>query len=167
MTIDRETDCADESNRNSGAERPVRGPQRLVGTEPWQGGTRRPHVKQPTDRFDEGGDSNGSPLSEGAVLVTTSQVIATCLVLSVRGKLAGTAITALEAQIDQIGCSDAKDVQLDLTELCGVDTRGLQVLRGMAEYVRARGGHLDITGASGPVARALAAIPEFTRAPED
>jgi ABC-type transporter Mla MlaB component len=95
------------------------------------------------------------------VLVTTCQVIATCLVLSVRGTLAGTAITALGAQIDQIGCSDAKDVQLDLTELCGVDARGLQVLIDMAEYVRARGGHLDITGASGPVALALASIPEL------
>jgi anti-anti-sigma factor len=75
--------------------------------------------------------------------------------LTLRGELTGASIAALETQVDQIGCSECKEVLLDVTELKRLDSIGLQVLTGIDQYVEALGGRLTILGASGDVTEAL------------
>jgi anti-anti-sigma factor len=75
--------------------------------------------------------------------------------LTLRGDLTGASIAALETQVDQIGCSDCKEVLLDVTGLKRLDSIGLRVLIGIDQYVEALGGRLRILGASGEVAEAL------------
>jgi anti-anti-sigma factor len=91
-------------------------------------------------------------------------------VLTITGELNRTSIAALEMQIDQIGCSECDDVVLDVAGLRRLDPIGTSVLIGMGHYVRALGGRLTVTGASGQVGETLATArlalgqaPDFTR----
>lgn len=95
---------------------------------------------------------------------------ASLCVLTITGELNRTSIAALEMQIDQIGCSECDDVVLDVAGLRRLDPIGASVLIGMGHYVRALGGRLTVTGASGQVAETLATTrlalgqaPDFTR----
>lgn len=96
---------------------------------------------------------------EDAVLTVEFSCSGSLCVLTMVGKLVAVSICALEVQIDQIGCSPARDVVLDVTRLTVIDTVGTRVLVGLDTYVRAMGGELRISGARGQVAQALTPTP--------
>lgn len=100
-------------------------------------------------------DSVVNAVRDVSVLTVSFNNIGPQLVLSTHGALIGSSIAALEAQIDQIGCAESSDVVLDLTGLVEIDAPGLRVVIGMAQYVRALGRNIEITGATGMVARAI------------
>lgn len=76
--------------------------------------------------------------------------------LTLRGVLGASSIAALTAKVDALGCAPCDHVVLDVSELLGIDAVGISVLTGLHHYVRGRGGRLDLFGAHGPVAAALA-----------
>jgi anti-anti-sigma factor len=78
----------------------------------------------------------------------------TCTLI-LQGALSGTSLAALEAQIDQLGCTSCNDIVLDVTDLRALDKRGARVLLGLYHYAGAMGGQLRIIGAQGAVAIAL------------
>lgn len=78
----------------------------------------------------------------------------TCI-LTLDGYLTGTSIAALQAQIDQIGCTNCRDIVLDVSRLLGIDHRGEGLLYGLYHYATARGGELRFVGASGQLAVAI------------
>ena len=108
-----------------------------------------------------------SATNDDSVFVVSSHSTDFEFVLSARGHLIAGSISALEAQIDQIGCGESRKVILDLTELEEIDRTGLRVLAGMVHYVQASGRKMDIIGASGRVARAIegADLPQLNVAP--
>ena len=75
--------------------------------------------------------------------------------LTMKGQLVVSSIAALEVQIEQIGCSQCEDVELDVSGLTTLDAAGARVLTGLATYVRALGAALWVVGAAGRVAEAL------------
>jgi hypothetical protein len=79
-----------------------------------------------------------------------------------RGELVDTSIAALEAQIDQIGCSTNTEVVLDVAGLTRIDAVGSRVVAGLDVYVRALGARLRVTGAHGQVAEALLAASQLS-----
>ena len=78
----------------------------------------------------------------------------TCTII-LSGDLCGTSISALEAQVDQLGSSPWKDVVVDLAGLSTIDGIGANVLVGLSYYIDARGGQMTVIGASAAVASAL------------
>jgi anti-anti-sigma factor len=102
--------------------------------------------------------TNGSQTSPPMLSVRFDDRASLC-VLSLAGQLTQTSVAALDAQVDQIGCSQCKHLILDVAELTGLDPIGTRVLVGLDVYVRALGARLTITGASGAVAEALARTP--------
>ena len=103
-----------------------------------------------------GQDGTDGPQTELPVLTVGFSSVGSVCLLTVSGELNGTSIAALEAQIDQIGCSECHDIVLDVAGLLTVDSVGMRVLIGLDHYVRALGARLTVTGASGSVAEALA-----------
>jgi anti-anti-sigma regulatory factor len=78
----------------------------------------------------------------------------TCI-LVLGGRLTGTSIAALEAQVDQLGCIPCDDVVVDASGLTALDPVGANVLLGLFHYVNGRGGTLRISGARGSIATTL------------
>jgi anti-anti-sigma factor len=95
--------------------------------------------------------------AEPSVLMVGFASAGSSCTLTLIGELNGTSIPALEAQIDQIGCSDCENVVLDVSGLASIDSVGLSVLTGLDHYVHGLGAHLTVIGARGQVAEALAA----------
>ena len=75
--------------------------------------------------------------------------------LALCGMLCGTSVAALEAQIDQLGCSPCEAVTVDLRGLHALDKTGARMLLGLYHYVTSRGGHYKIVGATGQVAQTI------------
>jgi anti-anti-sigma factor len=75
--------------------------------------------------------------------------------LALCGMLCGTSIAALEAQIDQLGCTPCDAVTIDLRQLQALDKSGARMLLGLYHYVTARGGRYRIVGATGQVAQTI------------
>lgn len=73
-----------------------------------------------------------------------------------RGALHAGSLAALEAQIDQLGCTPCTQVAFDLSELTELDAVGAGLLKGLGHYVEARGGRFRFNGARPAVAAALA-----------
>ena len=57
-------------------------------------------------------------------------------VLRMTGELNHSSVPALQAQMDQIGCSQCYEVLLDLTALRGVDVTGLGALVRLDRHIR-------------------------------
>jgi anti-anti-sigma factor len=102
---------------------------------------------------DRGTDRSENP-SESWLRVELHQGDRSCT-LVLRGTLSHTSITALEAQMDQLGCLPCHEVVVDVRGLTALDAVGANVLLGLYYYVDARGGHLRIVGAAGPIATTL------------
>lgn len=84
--------------------------------------------------------------ADGTVLSVALDSNGTVCRLHLAGKLIRTSIAALEAQVDQLGCISFERVVLDLVGLTGLDSVGANVLHGLQEYVRGRGGTLEVLG---------------------
>jgi len=85
------------------------------------------------------------------------------LVLS--GALSGTSIAALEAQVDQLGCTPFEKVVVDVSKLTSMDPVGARVLFGLYHYVEAKGGKLKIVGASKQIESTLRRFRSDTQVP--
>ena len=69
----------------------------------------------------------------------------TCkLILS--GALCGTSITALEAQVDQLGSIRFEALVIDVRRLTELDAVGASVLLGLYHYAAAKGARLEMVG---------------------
>jgi anti-anti-sigma factor len=80
-------------------------------------------------------------------------------ILSLDGALTANTLRAFESQIDRLGRTPCHRVVVDLSGLQAVDDAGMRVLIGLHHYVRARGGRLSVTGATGSVFGVLASTP--------
>lgn len=78
--------------------------------------------------------------------------------LVLRGNLRDTTLTALEAQVDQLGCVPCDEVVVDLRQLSAMDGVGANVLLGLYHYVVARGGLFRVTGACAEVTTTLQSV---------
>jgi len=72
--------------------------------------------------------------------------------LALHGALCEESITALAAQIDQLGCIPFDIVIIDARGIETVDEVGARVLVGLSHYVRGRGGRFVLMGATTTVA---------------
>jgi anti-anti-sigma factor len=78
--------------------------------------------------------------------------------LVLRGDLCGATLTALEVQVDQLGCVPCEEVVVDLADLTAMDGVGANVLLGLHHYIVARGGELRVIGARPSVTTALDSV---------
>jgi anti-anti-sigma factor len=92
-----------------------------------------------------------------SLLVELESVAGTCR-LTLRGALCGTSIAALEAQVDQLGCTQCDEVIIDMQHLTALDPVGANVILGLYHYVVGRGGELRVTSARADVSATLHAI---------
>jgi anti-anti-sigma factor len=77
--------------------------------------------------------------------------------LRVSGELGHDSAVTLEAEIDALLESEIEELVLDLGDLCAIDATGVRVLAMRRELCRRRGVRVELTGAVGGVAEALAA----------
>ena len=91
------------------------------------------------------------------VLTVETEVVGSASVLRLRGALTAGSIAALEAQVDQLSCLPCHDVAIDLRGLTALDADGAGIIDCLCYYVIGRGGRPSVVGATGEVARALAA----------
>jgi anti-anti-sigma regulatory factor len=103
----------------------------------------------------------GAATADPSALSIVHRCSGSHLVLSATGMLTSDSIAALEALIDQIGCAESSHVTLDLSRLIGIDETGVNVVLGLVHYVRALGRRIEVSGAHGQVAAALADTPLF------
>jgi anti-anti-sigma regulatory factor len=78
--------------------------------------------------------------------------------LSLHGALCGTSLAALEAQVDQLGCSPCERVVIDMAHVTEIDEIGAKVIVGLYYYVLGRGGALHVTAMTDEVAEMLHAV---------
>ena len=78
--------------------------------------------------------------------------------LTLHGELGGTSLAALEAQVDQLGCTPCEMVVIDMRHVTHLDEIGAKVLLGLYYYVLGRGGELRVTAPTDDVAETLRAI---------
>lgn len=89
------------------------------------------------------------------MLTVTFEDRGSVCVLTLSGQLTRTSVVALDAQVDQIGCSDCAQLILDVAQLTDLDAVGSRALAGLDIYVRALGARLTVNGANGEEAKAL------------
>jgi anti-anti-sigma factor len=77
--------------------------------------------------------------------------------LRIRGELGHDSAVALEIEIDALLESGIEELVLDLGELRTIDATGVRVIAMRCELCRRRGTRVELTGAMGAVAVALAA----------
>ncbi|HEX4436185.1 MAG TPA: STAS domain-containing protein [Solirubrobacteraceae bacterium] len=77
--------------------------------------------------------------------------------LRIRGALGHDSAVTLETEIDALLESGIDELLLDLGELQAIDATGVRVIAMRRELCRKRGMRLELTGAVGDVAEALAA----------
>jgi anti-anti-sigma regulatory factor len=65
--------------------------------------------------------------------------------LTLRGVLCATSLSALEAQVDQLGCMPCEQVVVDMHQLTELDEVGAKVILGLYYYVVGKGGELRMT----------------------
>lgn len=92
-------------------------------------------------------------------LVTSLYEAGSVTVLSLAGALEATSLAAMEAQIDQIACTDCRHLVVEASRLTAIDTFGVDALVALASTVRDRGGQLRVRGATGQVAEVLRDTP--------
>ena len=92
-----------------------------------------------------------------AVLQVELEAMGTSCRLTLRGDLCDTSLSALEVQVDQLGCLPCERVIVDLRQLTRLDPIGAKVILGLYHYVVGRGGEMRITEANGAVTAALQA----------
>jgi anti-anti-sigma regulatory factor len=101
--------------------------------------------------------STGSPVAEPVLQVELDATGPSCR-LTLNGVLCDTSLTALEAQVDQLGCLPCELVVVDVQRLSRLDSAGAKVLLGLYHYVIARGGDLWLSGARDQVITSLLAV---------
>ncbi len=77
--------------------------------------------------------------------------------LRIRGELGHDSAVTLETEIDALLESGIEELVLDLGELRAIDATGVRVIAMRCELCRKRGMKVELTGAVGTVAEALAA----------
>jgi len=65
--------------------------------------------------------------------------------LTLRGTLCATSLSALEVQVDQLGCIPCEQVVVDMDQLTELDEVGAKVILGLYYYVVGKGGELRMT----------------------
>jgi anti-anti-sigma factor len=80
-------------------------------------------------------------------------------ILKASGELIASSIAALHAQIDQLSCSRCTELIVDLHDLAGIDSVGVNVLVGLHHYLEGRGGRMATVGASDSVASQFSSTP--------
>jgi anti-anti-sigma factor len=92
-----------------------------------------------------------------AVLQVELEAMGTSCRLTLRGDLCDTSLSALEVQVDQLGCLPCERVIVDLRQLTRLDPVGAKVILGLYHYVVGRGGEMRVTEANGAVTATLQA----------
>jgi anti-anti-sigma factor len=77
--------------------------------------------------------------------------------LRIRGELGRDSAVMLETEIDALLESGIEELVLDFTELRAIDATGVRVIAMRCELCRKRGMKVELTGAVGTIAQALAA----------
>jgi anti-anti-sigma factor len=93
-----------------------------------------------------------------AVLQVELETTGTICRLTLRGHLCATSLSALEAQVDQLGCVPCERVVVDLRHLDSLDPVGAKVILGLSHYVVGRGGEMWVTPAVQRVTASLHAV---------
>jgi anti-anti-sigma factor len=101
---------------------------------------------------EDAGESDEEP----PILTVTFDDRESVCVLTLSGQLTRTSVAALDAQVDQIGCSKCTELILDVTGLIGLDAVGSRALVGLSVYLRALGARLTVNGANEALAEAMA-----------
>jgi anti-anti-sigma regulatory factor len=78
--------------------------------------------------------------------------------LTLRGTLCATSLSALEAQVDQLGCMPCEQVVVDMHQLIELDEVGAKVILGLYYYVVGKGGELRLTECVETVRATLQAV---------
>jgi anti-anti-sigma factor len=105
-----------------------------------------------------GRDGRSAMLAEPTLSVEFRSVGPIC-VLTLVGELGERSVAALDAQIDQLGCSRFVEVVLDVTGLRSIDDVGVRVLVGLYHYVMGRLARLRVVGPRPAIVRALRETP--------
>jgi anti-anti-sigma regulatory factor len=94
------------------------------------------------------------PLPPPLLVVELDTAGSTCR-LTLRGVLCSTSLSALEAQVDQLGCIPCEQVVVDMQGLDMLDAVGAKVIIGLYYYVVGKGGQLGVTTSTADVASTL------------
>jgi anti-anti-sigma factor len=101
--------------------------------------------------------ATGLPVAEAVLQVELDATGPSCR-LTLNGTLCDTSLTALEAQVDQLGCLPCELVVVDIHHLNRLDSAGAKVLLGLYHYVTARGGELWLSGAQDQIITSLHSV---------
>lgn len=110
-----------------------------------------------------GAPAAGSGRGHRPVALTASLYEAgSVTILSLAGALESGSLAAMDAQVDQILCTDCQQLVVEASRLTSVDAAGVGALVELAATMAGRGGQLRIRGASGQVAQLLGGTPLIT-----
>jgi anti-anti-sigma regulatory factor len=103
-------------------------------------------------------DVTGDLAESAPVLQVELESSPTTCRLTLRGILCDSSIAALEAQVDQLGCTPCHEVVIDLRQVTRLDPVGANVIFGLYHYVVGRGGELRAMTAHDQVTATLRAV---------
>jgi len=92
-------------------------------------------------------------------LTTSLYEAGSVTVLGLAGALETTSLAAVDAQVEQIACTDCRQLVVEASRLTDLDPAGVEVLVDLACAMAARGGQLRVRGATGQVAEILRGTP--------